>query len=241
AAVGPERVAVRWLGLGLAWTALALTVISPSLATVVEGLPNDHYHAFADPMVFVLVGVGVAALWRASGRAVATATSAAGSAAPAATTSATAPVMTPGRLLAVVGVVAMIAWAVPHQPPVVASDGGFPAAQAAAARIQAAIPQGPIAIGSLPTFKTAEAYVYPLRRDGRQVDPVSLGGRPPVGGGPLVVVCDSLFETAIGATCGGPAEAAAVGGRSADLVDRFRAAPRQTISVYGAAPVLAAR
>ena len=237
AAVGPERVAVRWLGLGLAWTALALTVISPSLATVVEGLPNDHYHAFADPMVFVLVGVGAGALWRASGRVAATATSAG----PAAATSASAPVMTPGRLLAVVGVVAMIGWAVPHQPPVVASDGGFPAAQSAAARIEAAIPQGPIAIGSLPTFKTAEAYVYPLRRDGRQVDPVSLGGRPPVGGGPLVVVCDSLFETAIGATCGGPAEAAAVGGRSADLVDRFRAAPRQTISVYGAAPVLAAR
>ena len=68
AAVGPERVAVRWLALGLAWTALALTVISPSLATVVEGLPNDHYHAFADPMVFVLLGVGVAALWRAGPR-----------------------------------------------------------------------------------------------------------------------------------------------------------------------------
>ena len=67
AAVGPERVAVRWLALGFAWTALALTVISPSLATVVEGLPNDHYHAFADPMVFVLLGVGVAALWRAGG------------------------------------------------------------------------------------------------------------------------------------------------------------------------------
>ena len=28
------------------------------------GLPNDHYHAFADPMVFVLVGLGAAALVR---------------------------------------------------------------------------------------------------------------------------------------------------------------------------------
>ena len=49
---------------GSSWTAFALTFISPSLATVVPGLPNDHYHAFADPMVFALVGMGAAALWR---------------------------------------------------------------------------------------------------------------------------------------------------------------------------------
>ncbi|MBA2701100.1 MAG: glycosyltransferase family 39 protein, partial [Chloroflexi bacterium] len=59
-----ERVAVRWLGLGLVWTIVALSVAAPSLATVVPGLPNDHYHAFADPMVFVLVGLGLAALAR---------------------------------------------------------------------------------------------------------------------------------------------------------------------------------
>ena len=41
-----------------------LTFISPSLATVVPGLPNDHYHAFADPMVFTLIGMGAAVLWR---------------------------------------------------------------------------------------------------------------------------------------------------------------------------------
>ena len=56
-----ERTAVRWLGLGLAWTALALTVAAPGLAVVIAGLPNDHYHAFADPMVFVLVGLGAGA------------------------------------------------------------------------------------------------------------------------------------------------------------------------------------
>ena len=42
----------------------SLTFASPSLATVVPGLPNDHYHAFADPMVFTLVGLGAAVLWR---------------------------------------------------------------------------------------------------------------------------------------------------------------------------------
>ncbi len=59
-----ERQAARWLGLGLLWTALALTLLSPSLATIVPDLPNDHYHAFADPMVFTLLGMGAGVLWR---------------------------------------------------------------------------------------------------------------------------------------------------------------------------------
>ena len=215
-ATGPERVAVRWLTLGLAWSALALTVISPSLATVVEGLPNDHYHAFADPMVFVLVGVGAAALWGVGGRAV------------------TSVAATPGRLLASAVMVAIVAWALPHQPPAVAPDGGFPAAEAAAARIEAVIPDGPIAFGSLPVFKTPETYVYPLVRDGRRVDAVTLDGSSPVGAGDLAVVCDSLFNEVIGAPCGGPAESAAIAGQARPLLARFAAAPRQTISIYGA-------
>jgi hypothetical protein len=214
-AVGPERVAVRWLTLGLAWTALALSVISPSLATVIEGLPNDHYHAFADPMVFILLGIGAAALWRAGER--------------------TAPSgMTPGRLLAGVGLLSVIAWAVPHQPPPVASDGGFPAAEAAASRIEAGAGDGPIEMASLPSFKTPEAYEYPLVRDGRRVQTVSLDRPAPIAGSALVVVCDSLFESVIGAACGGPAESAALPAGHGEAIDHFRAAPRQAISVYRA-------
>ena len=59
-----ERLAVRWLGLGVLWTCVFLTVAAPSLAVVIPDLPNDHYHAFADPMVVVLVGLGAAAAWR---------------------------------------------------------------------------------------------------------------------------------------------------------------------------------
>ncbi len=216
AASGPERVAVRWLTLGLAWTALGLTVVSPSLATVVEGLPNDHYHAFADPIVFVLLGIGVAALWRGTGRA----------AAPPST-------VTPGRLLAGAGLVAVIAWAATHQLPGVAPDGGFPAAERAATRIEAEINVDPIELASLPNFKTPEAYEYPLVRDGRTVQSVSLDRRVPIGGSTLVVLCDSLFEEAIGAPCGGPAEAAVAAAHGYGVpVDRFQAAPRQTISIY---------
>jgi 4-amino-4-deoxy-L-arabinose transferase-like glycosyltransferase len=202
-ATGPERVAVRWLALGLAWTAIALTVISPSLATVVEGLPNDHYHAFADPIVFVLLGIGAAALWRSPGAAIA----GAGAGARAGIAA-----VTPGRAL------------------------GFPAAAAAATRIETEIADDPIALRSLPDFKTSEAYEYPLVRDGRQVAVAASNGGAAIAGGSLVVVCDSLFEAAIGAPCGGPAEAAVAssGGYGAPL-DRFKAAPRQTISVYRAA------
>jgi flagellar biosynthesis protein FliQ len=220
AATGDERVAVRWLALGLAWTALALTVVSPSLATVVEGLPNDHYHAFADPMVFVLVGIGAAASWRAVGRG-------AGEAIPG---------VTPGRLLAVIGIGAIVAWAVPHQPPAIAPDGGFPAAEAAAARIEhTAALVDPIRIRSLPVFKTAEAYVYPLVRDGRLVVTAEPTGGATVAGSNLVILCDSLFDQAIGRPCGGSAEdAVATSEGYGAATDRFKAAPRQTISIYQA-------
>ena len=59
-----ERRAARWFGLTLLWTTAALTVAASGLATVVPRLPNDHYHAFADPIVFVTVGLGLAALAR---------------------------------------------------------------------------------------------------------------------------------------------------------------------------------
>ena len=54
-----------------------------------------------------------------------------------------------------------------------------------------------------------------------------------------MIVCDALFEEAIGAPCGGPAEDASLAARpftpsggTATLADRFEAAPGRTISVY---------
>jgi 4-amino-4-deoxy-L-arabinose transferase-like glycosyltransferase len=209
-----ERQAARWLGLGLLWTAGFLTFASPSLATVVPGLPNDHYHAFADPMVFTLVGIGAAMLWRAGAGA----------------TRATE--VTPGRVVAVVGVIALLAFNVLNLPPAVHPDGGFPAAEAAATRIMAA-GGNELTLRSLPDFKSTEAYGYPLVRAGATVQ-VDLGSGP-VGStsGSLVVICDDLFSTAIGAPCGGSAEATvAPEDRFGVPVDRFEAAPGRWISVY---------
>jgi 4-amino-4-deoxy-L-arabinose transferase-like glycosyltransferase len=206
-----ERQAAGWLGLGLVWTAGFLTFASPSLATVVPGLPNDHYHAFADPMVFTIVGIGAAILWR-SGAAAAR------------------PTVTPGRVLVVVATVAFVGFNLARQPPAVHSD--FPAADAAARRIIAA-GGDELTLRSIPGFKSTEAYGYPLVRAGASVN-VDTGSGPvtdPVGS--LVVICDSLFEEVVGAPCGGSAEATiAPPARYGDPMDRFEAQPGRTISVY---------
>ncbi|MDQ1323643.1 MAG: hypothetical protein QG587_978, partial [Chloroflexota bacterium] len=54
--------AVRWLAASLGYSIVALALFAPSLAVIVPELPNDHYHAFLDPIVLTLVGVGLARL-----------------------------------------------------------------------------------------------------------------------------------------------------------------------------------
>ena len=237
-----ERQAARWLGLGLLWTALALTFISPSLATVIPGLPNDHYHAFADPMVFTLVGLGAGALWRVRpGRAAPASSGASAGVAdanpPADASDAhvgigrTVPV---GPAIVVAGLALLIAFNLLNQPPAAHPDGGFPAAETAAARILAATgADTTITLRSLPDFKSTEAYAYPLIRAGASVRADTGSGPVASSDGALVVICDSLFEESIGAPCGGPAEATvAPPDRFGEPVDRFVAAPGRTISVY---------
>ncbi len=222
-AAEPERTAVRWLGLGLLWSTLFLAVAAPSLATVVPGLPNDHYHAFADPMVFTLAGLGAAALARS----------------------------VPGRALAAVVLVALVGWNLSHLPPAVHPDGGFPAAERAGDRVDAVLSAAGVEhetivlIRSLPDFKSTESMAYPLVRLGRTVaaqtpDGLSPGSTDPATSGQtgpfaLVLLCDSLFEASIGAPCGGEAEATVEAGYGVgQLLDRAEVAPGRWVSVYGA-------
>ena len=219
-----ERLAVRWLGLGLLWTCAFLTFAAPSLAIVVPDLPNDHYHAFADPMVVILVGLGAAAAGRATvmggGRVVALAP----------------------RATAVLAVAVLCLWNLTTQPPAINPDGGFPAAAAAGARIVASTGDQAVLMQSLPAFKSVEAYAYPVIRLGSAVDVAGAAGAaaaPDSVPGNLVVVCDQRFEAAIGAACSGPAEEkllATTGRPGLTLADRFEAAPNRIISVYLDAP-----
>jgi len=212
-----ERTAVRWLALGLVWTVVALAVGASSLATVVAGLPNDHYHAFADPMVVVLVAVGLASLVKRGSFAGAR----------------RGPAPTNGALAAAV-VVALVGWNVTTQPPAAAPDGGWQAAQVGAARVIADAGRGPLVLASLPAFKSDEALRMPLEAASAEVLPA--GGNGAALGGPTatrVILCDQLFRATIGADCGGAAEDALIGDRATEVfIDRFEAAPGRWISVY---------
>jgi 4-amino-4-deoxy-L-arabinose transferase-like glycosyltransferase len=237
---GRDRIAALWLGLGLLWSIAFLTVAAPSLASVIPGLPNDHYHAFADPMVFTLVGLGVAAatqgFLRAPGHRPA------------------GPAV--GPLVAAFGLVALFAWNLTHLPPAVNPDGGFPAGEAAGARVDAALASASVArndvirLQSLPDFKSTEAMVYPLARLGRvyvgdtpkgvapgSVDPTVMTSFVAFDG--LVLLCDDRFHEAIGARCNGPAEQTVTPDTGGDawgpLLDRFESAPDRFVSVYGPA------
>ena len=232
------RTAARWLGLGLLWSTIALGIAAPSLASVVRGLPNDHYHAFADPMVFTLIGLGAARLWSWRGR---------------------LPSRRPeggprlpvwaGPSLAVVIVGGLVAWNVTHLPPGTARDGGFPGAELAAARVGETVGDRPTALRSIPPFKSTEAYAYPLVVGGRNVISAPGQGADDEAGRAqrdeaeraataLVVICDDLFETVTEAACGGPAEDEEVppGGRWGTPVDQWEASPGRWITVYLAEP-----
>ena len=222
-----DRAAVRWLLAVLAWSVVALAIFAPSLATVTPGLPNDHYHAFLDPIVLAVAGVGLARLAAGVRRqAAGVQRHAAGAGRMPVTTSW---VLAGGLTVALV-VIGVTAW-----PPRVADDGGWLLVDEAAARVARTVGDAPVLLDGIPPFKSADALRFPLLRNGTQVldDPAEGTWAN------AVVVCDPLFEKAVGAACGGPAEDAwlaedtAMGGLQ--LVDRFRAGSRRVISVYAAA------
>jgi len=231
-----ERTAVRWLALGLVWTVVALAVGAPSLATVVLGLPNDHYHAFADPIVFVLVGAGIASLVGVARASMSSDDR---------LSTVPASVRVAGFGLGAVVLLGLVGWNVTRQPPVVAPDGGWPAAQVAAARVLVAARGEPFALDSLPAVKPADALRFPVERLAPAAivpAPASLGSGSHVDEAARVVLCDQLFHETIGSDCGGPAEdayASSIFGQPVPptfVVLRFEAAPGRWITVYRPTP-----
>ena len=223
-ATGRERSALAWLIGILVWSIVTLAFVAPGLQVVVAGLPNDHYHAFLDPVVAVLFGVTIAALlerglaaWRA--RDAAAPGPARGSTA--------APDLFAGAIgmIALVGILAIEALRFPSPD----TAGGWAAARDAGNRIVEALDGPPVTMVSLPSFKSAEGIEFPIREAARRL---AEGSASTARG--VVIVCDRLLESQIGAACGGPAEDGFMSdnGAPADPIDRFDASTRTSISVY---------
>jgi hypothetical protein len=247
---GPSRVALWWLMGVLAWSTVALALTAPGLQNVVDGLPNDHYHASLDPVVATLFGVSIAALlgraldrWRTR-----RATSPAGSDDDAQGTTpgpdlgldpAVVRGLAAGALgsLLLVAIVSLEILRIPARDP----DGGWAAARTAGERVVGALHGPPVAIVSLPSFKSADGIAFPIYEADRRLP--AGASRTSTG---IVIVCDRLLESQIGAACGGPAEDRFMFGEKAatpdpdtgvtpstrSLIDRFDASPRTSISVY---------
>ncbi len=166
---------------------------------------NEHYHMTVDPLVVVGAGVSIGALWRVRpSRAV------------------LAPI---GRIAAVILVVASVAWNAAHWPPLDAPDGGWAAAQAAAARIESDAAGGSIALVGLPSDMNPDAYRFPLVMDG--LDLVD-----PSGASVVVVLCDMRAVDDCGGAAEGAWAATAPEASGLSLVERFQPAPDRWLSVY---------
>jgi 4-amino-4-deoxy-L-arabinose transferase-like glycosyltransferase len=230
---GAQATGLRWLVGILVFSTIALAFVAPSLQRVVAGLPNDHYHAFLDPIVVLLLAIPAghafsraAATWRDRRR----------------------PLAVAAMLAIAVGVGALELTALSRKPPHVDPEGGWPAARAAGERIVGVTGGGDIFLAGLPDFKLTDAIGFPIQYAGG-----AAGGIPDLAGYPeipafTVVVCDRLFEGPIGQPCGGPAEDALVASLTETysgpdaappaLVDRFDVlapggeSPRTSVSIY---------
>jgi len=236
---GDLGLAARWLGGTVAWSAIALSVLAPSLQTIVAGLPNDHYHAFLDPVVVVLVSVAAIAIAapgtlpaRANRAATGPTTDVERDSAARGGASLRPGVDVAARVL-LGAVFALVAALEISRWPIADPNGGWPAAAASGTRIVATTGSNPVALLDLPAFKTPAGTGFPIvKAGGTLTDDVWSAAY-------IVVPCDRLFESVVGLPCAGPAEGRQMRYLVADgahpeptLVTRFDASPRISISIY---------
>ena len=153
---GAEATGLRWLAWILGFSTIALAFVAPSLQRVVPGLPNDHYHAFLDPIVVLLLAVPLGHMfsrasvaWREAHRR---------------SPAALAGILAVGIVIAGLELVALS-----RKPPHVDPDGGWPAAQAAGERIVAVTGGARVWLIGLPSFKLPDAIGFPIEHAGGQV------------------------------------------------------------------------
>jgi len=202
-----DRFGVRLIGFWLLFIILVLGLGLHSVSEV-QALPTEQYHVIADPLVFVAVGLIAGALWQRLPRRR----------------------LTLARRAAVaIALGALLAWNVGHWPPLTSPDGGWPAAEAAAARLERDAGGSPMALVPLFVPKGSDAYLYPLSRDGLTL--VS-----PQQATTVVLLCDTFWLTG----CDGAAQKTWVdanpAGNGLERVDQFAAAPDRILTVYRRAP-----
>ncbi len=126
--------AARLLGVGLVLGGAGLVAGAPWLSQVTP-LYVDHYHLVLDPIVFTLLGLGAAVLWRVAA----------------------------GRVVVAVLVAVVAAWNLFVVPlPGVNADGGWPAGLAAGQHVVEVNGDRPAAIAGSPDFKKTTAVAYPV-------------------------------------------------------------------------------
>ena len=202
-----EPFGVRLVG---GWLLLIVLALGLGLHAVseVQALPTEQYHVVADPLVLVAAGLILGGLWRALPRRRLTVLR---------------------RVAAVLTLGALLAWNVGHWPALTAPDGGWPAAQAAASKVEQYAGGTSIALVPLFEEKGSDAYLYPLTRDGFKLV-------APEDATTVVLLCDVYW---LGG-CGGAAETNWVAtnraGRGLVMESQFRAAPDRILTVYRRGP-----
>ena len=202
-----ERFGTRLMG---SWLLLIILVLGIGLHAVseVQGLPTEQYHVVADPLVFVVIGLIIGGLWRPLPRRWVTIAR---------------------RVAAVATVAAVLAWNAGHWPPPTSPDGGWPAAQAAATRLERDAGGSSMAFVPLFAEKGSDAYLYPLTRDGLTL-------MAPPEAAVVVLLCDTYWLEG----CAGTAEAnwlvANSAGSDLTQIDRFPAAPDRILTIYRRGP-----
>ena len=198
-----ERNGLLFVGGSLLFITLVLALGIKEISQI-SNLNQEQYHAVADVLVILAGGLIVSGLWRS------------------------APVRGrswSGHVLASLAMAGLVAVSIVHWPPLTAPDGGWPVAQAAAARLERDAGAPELALVNLPYFKTAETYSYPLELDGVKV-------AQPADARTVVILCDAGWYKG----CGGVAEtdwlAANLPGQNLVLKDQWEPSPQRYLSVY---------